>query len=94
MAGFAYQIDPKIEEPILQKNYNWELIKQHVGSSIIINSVDDRWGCNDKAGKFIFDNLGGTLIIRQGEGHMGSETFNQPYREFPFLLELVESSVI
>ena len=61
---------------------------------ILINSDNDPWGCDDKAGKFIFDNLGGTLIIRHGEGHMGSNTFNQPYREFPLLLELIESSAL
>ena len=94
VAGFAYQLDPKVEEPIIQKSYEWELIKQHVGSLIMINSDNDPWGCNDKAGKYIFDKIGGTLIIRHGEGHMGSETFNQPYREFPLLLELIESDAI
>ena len=38
----------------------------------------------------MFDKLGGTLIIRHGEGHMGSKDFGQPYKEFPFLLKLVD----
>jgi predicted alpha/beta hydrolase family esterase len=94
VAGFAYQLDPEVEDLIIQKSYNWDLIKRNVGSMILINSDNDPWGCDDKAGKFIFDNLGGTLIIRHGEGHMGSNTFNQPYREFPLLLELIESSAL
>ena len=35
-------------------------------------------------------NLGGTLIIRHGEGHMGSSKFNQPYKEFPLLTKLID----
>jgi len=34
--------------------------------------------------------FGGTLIIRHGEGHMGSDKFNQPYREFPLLEKILE----
>jgi predicted alpha/beta hydrolase family esterase len=94
VSGFAYQLDPRVEQPIIQKSYNWELIRRNVNSLIMVNSDNDPWGCNDKAGKFIFDRLGGTLIVRHGEGHMGSETFKQPYREFPFLLELIETSTI
>jgi len=75
---------------ILQKTYNWEKIRQNVDEIIFINSDNDPWGCDDKQGKMMFDNLGGTLIIRHGEGHMGSDKFNQPYKEFPFLLKLID----
>jgi hypothetical protein len=37
----------------------------------------------DKIGK-------GKLIVMKGEGHMGSDTFKQPYKEFPFLLKLID----
>lgn len=37
----------------------------------------------------MFENLGGMLIINN-EGHMGSDTFKQPYKEFPLLLKLIE----
>ncbi len=94
VAGFAYNLKPDVEEPILQKSYDWLSIKNHVGSLIMINSDNDPWGCNDKSGRYIFDNAGGTLIIRHGEGHMGSLTFNQPYREFPLLLELIKGQGI
>ena len=39
----------------------------------------------------MFDTFGGTLIIRHGEGHMGSNAMNQPYKEFPLLLKLIEN---
>jgi len=38
---------------------------------LFINSVNDPWGCNDKQGRKMFDNLGGTLVVNN-DGHMGS----------------------
>ena len=91
VAGYAR---PKGENPqpeaILQDNYDWEKIKSHVKEIIFINSDNDPWGCNDVEGKYMLDNLGGTLIIKKGEGHMGSDSFNQPYKEFPFLVKLID----
>lgn len=74
--------------PILQKEYNWEKIKNHAKEFIFINASNDPWGCDDKQGKAMQEKLGGKLIINQ-EGHMGSEGFNQPYKQFPFLIDLV-----
>lgn len=75
---------------ILQDSYNWEKIKKNAKDIIFINSSDDPWGCNDKEGLNLFQHLGGTLIIREGEGHMGSDSFNQPYTSFPLLEKLLE----
>lgn len=90
VAGYAR---PKGEdptpEPILQKDYNWDKIRRHVRDLYFINSDNDPWGCDDKEGRYMFEHLGGTLIIRHGEGHMGSDTFNQPYLEFPLLENLL-----
>ena len=78
------------EEPILQKRYNWEKIKSSVEDIILINSDNDPWGCTDAEGRYILDSIGkGKLIVMKGEGHMGSDKFKQPYKEFPFLLKLV-----
>lgn len=79
-----------LESNIIQKAYNWDKIKDSVEDIIFINSDNDPWGCDDKQGRKMFDKLGGTLIIRHGEGHMGSTTYNQPYKEFPFLLKLIK----
>ena len=90
VAGYAR---PKSEdpqpEPILQTAYNWEKIKHNVKEIIFINSDNDPWGCNDKEGAYMFKYLGGTLIVLHGEGHMGSDKFNQPYKEFPLLEKLL-----
>ncbi|MBI4170176.1 MAG: alpha/beta hydrolase [Candidatus Aenigmarchaeota archaeon] len=90
VAGYAR---PKSDDPgpelILQEKYDWGKIRQNVREIIFINSDNDPWGCNDREGYYMFENLGGTLIIRHGEGHMGSDTFNQPYKEFPLLEKLL-----
>ena len=80
----------KDAEPILQEKYDWEKIKQNVKEIIFINSDNDSWGCDDKEGYYMFKNLGGTLVIVHGEAHMGSDEFNQPYKEFPLLLKLID----
>jgi len=91
VSGYARE---KGENPqpkaILQATYNWEKIKSNSSEFIFINSDNDPWGCNDLEGRHLLDNLGGTLIIRKGEGHMGSDSFNQPYLEFPFLVKLTD----
>lgn len=68
---------------------DWEKIKQNVQDITFINSDNDPWKCDDKQGRIMLDKLGGTQIIRHGEGHMGSTTYNQPYKEFPFLAKLI-----
>ncbi len=91
VAGFA-QMKKGDEDDlsILQETYDWKKIKGNVRDIILINSSDDPWGCDDKAGWYMYQQLGGTLIIREGEGHMGSDTFEQPYQEFPLLEKLLE----
>lgn len=90
VAGFTEPLDEN-PEPILQDSYDWKKIKSNVKRLYFINSDNDPWGCDDKAGKKMFDNLGGNLIIRHGEGHMGSGKFNQPYKEFPLVLKIIEA---
>jgi uncharacterized protein len=91
VAGFGKKLE-KDEKPqaILQSSYDWEKIKKNVKDIVFINSDNDPWGCNDTEGRFMFDHLGGTQIILHGEGHMGSDTFKQPYKEFPLLVKLIE----
>lgn len=91
VAGYSFpRGKEKVQELILQKKYNWEKIKSHATNFIFINSSNDPWDCNEKQGFYMFKKLGGTLIIREGEGHMGSDSFNQPYKNFPFLEKLLE----
>ena len=97
VAGFSRQTrytppkGQKIEKQlILQNKYDWSKIKSYVKDIIFINSDNDPWGCNHLEGIHMWKNLGGTLILREGEGHMGSDSFKQPYRKFPLLEKLLE----
>lgn len=56
---------------------------------IFMNSDNDPWGCTDQAARPLASKLKATMIIPFGEGHMGSATFNQPYKEFPLVLKLI-----
>jgi uncharacterized protein len=71
----------------LKDEFDWSKIKNNCQKFIFINADNDPWGADDKQGKMMQEKLGGKLIVNH-EGHMGSETFNQPYKEIPFLLEL------
>lgn len=92
VAGYSSPL-PEGANDILWEKYDWEKIKSNVENIIFINSDNDPWGCDDKQGKRMFDKLGGTLIIKHGEGHMGSDSFNQPYKEFPLIIALVEDKL-
>src|SRR5579885_1191208 len=88
IAGFFEPL--AIPEPILQDHYDWPQIKEHCADFIFINADNDPWGCDEKTGRKLLDHVGGKLIIPKGEGHMGSDKFHQPYKEFPFLLKLID----
>jgi len=88
VAGFSYSLPGGEKDPVLQDSYDWDKIKQHVKDIAFINSVNDPWGCDDKQGRFMFDKLGGTQIICN-EGHFGSTTKNQPYKEFTLIESLI-----
>lgn len=91
VAGYARLKDVNAEkEPILQKTYDWHKIKSHAKEFYFINSDNDPWGCTDVEGRYMLDHLGGTLIVKKGEGHMGSDTYHQPYKKFPLLVKLIE----
>lgn len=89
ISGYAYPLSNEEDATLGIVNYNWKKIKTSAREFIFINSVNDPWGCSDKHGRYMFDRLGGTLVINQ-EGHMGSTKFNQPYKEFPLLLQLID----
>lgn len=93
VSGFIKPLDDD-PEPVLQETYNWKSIKNRCNKFYFINSDNDPWGCDDKAGRAMFDNLGGELLIRHGEGHMGSDSFNQPYKEFPLVYHLIKAEEV
>ena len=73
-----------------EAEFNWTKIKNKFGQIVFINSDNDPWGCDDKQGRIMLDNLGGILVIPHGQGHMGSSTYEQSYKEFPLLIKLLD----
>ena len=91
ISGYARQKPEwKNPEKILQPSCDWKKIKKNVKELIYINSDNDPWGVDDIEGRYMFDHLGGMQIIKHGEGHMGSDKFKQPYKEFPLLIKLIQ----
>lgn len=88
VSGYAKTLRKNMESEKNVDEPNWEKIKGKAKEFIFINSDNDPWGCDDKQGKIMADNLGGKLIVRH-DGHMGSTTHNQPYKEFPLLVDLI-----
>lgn len=88
VAGYSEHPYDQMEDPILQKSYEWAKIKSNAKEIIYINSVVDPWSCNAAEGRKMFDKTGGTQIIRN-EGHFGSGKWNQPYPTFPLLTALI-----
>lgn len=91
VAGFYQSIDDEgFSELMLQdEEYDWQAIKQAAKEIVLVNSDNDPWGCNDKQARPIAEKLGAKFILAESQGHMGSGYFNQPYREFPLLKELL-----
>ncbi len=90
VSGFYQPIDANPDAPLmLQDHYDWQRIRQHTRELILINSDNDPWGCNDAQARAVAAELAATFVIPIGQGHMGSETFGQPYREFPLLERLI-----
>lgn len=88
VAGYSMQLPGEEKDPILQDSYDWQKINKCSEDFVFINSVNDPWGCDDKQGRMLFDNLGGTQIIRN-EGHFGSESQDLPYTEFPLVRDII-----
>lgn len=88
VSGYAKPLPKTENDPKNQDSFDWEKIKGKAAEFIFINSDNDPWECTDVQGKIMADNLGGRQIVMH-DGHMGSQAYNQPYKEFPLLLQLI-----
>ncbi len=89
VSGYAKALRENAESEKNVDDFDWDRIRNKAEEFFFINSDNDPWTCDDKQGRIMFDNLGGSQIIRH-EGHMGSNFYNQPYKEFPLLLKLID----
>lgn len=77
------------QNAMLPDRFNWDEIRSKASEFVLINSDDDPWGCDDKQARPVAEKLGAKFIFAEGQGHMGSSSYNQPYREFPLLKSLI-----
>lgn len=95
VSGYAKPLRKQATDPMNDPSrvYNWDKIRGKAQQVTFINSDNDPWECDDTQGRKMLDELGhGILVIPKGEGHMGSQSFNQPYKEFPLLVKLIDWS--
>lgn len=89
VAGFIEDIGFGVD-PILQKKYNWKKIKNNCEEFYFVNSDNDPYKCNDKQGRAMRDELGGTQIIITDGMHFGTDEYDDVCDEFPLLVKLIE----
>lgn len=91
VAGYYTKIEDKVSDLMIEKDgYDWGKIRASAKEITLINSDNDPWGCDDKQAQPVAKKLGATFILAKGEGHMGSGTFNQPYREHNLVKQVLK----
>ncbi|HEY5695511.1 MAG TPA: alpha/beta hydrolase [Candidatus Saccharimonadales bacterium] len=94
VSGFYQDIDNGGQSILmLQDTYDWQKIRSNAKEIYLLNSDDDPWGCNDQQARQAAERLGAPLIVMFGQGHMGSNAFNQPYRQFPLVKKLLDAEL-
>ena len=86
VAGYATPPNTS-KEPVLQATYDWETIKAHVRDVYFVNSIRDPYGCDAEQARRMFEQLGGTQIVRD-DGHFGD--IDDPYPTFELLDKLID----
>lgn len=89
VSGYARALrpTPDTDEP---GPLDWAKARGKARQLTFINSDNDPWGCDDHQGRLMLDQLGGVLVVPKGEGHMGSGTYGQPYREHPLAMRMLD----
>jgi predicted alpha/beta hydrolase family esterase len=89
VAGFIRLKDMKDGDAMLMDDArDWDKIKRNGRDFFMLNSDNDPWGCDHHQGEALRQKLGGTLIVKTGDGHFGSKVFDQPYDTFPLLKDI------
>ena len=69
--------------------FNWNKIRNSCEKFYFIHSDNDKYQCGEESGNIFLKNLGGELIIKNGQGHFNLEV-SPNYNKFPILLEIIE----
>jgi predicted alpha/beta hydrolase family esterase len=89
VAGY-YEPQSDAQNSMLPDMFDWGIIRTKAREFVLINSENDPWGCTDKQARPVAEKLGAQFVFAEGQGHMGSNTYNQPYREFKVLKDVIK----
>lgn len=90
VAGYYQKLADEAGSMLPSDGFDWAAIKPKAHQFVFINSDNDPWKCTDEQAREAAQALDAPLIVNFGQGHMGSGSFNQPYREFPLLKQLLQ----
>jgi uncharacterized protein len=89
VGAFRNSLGEKNLEEIFEEPFDFEYIKGRAKKIILIHSDNDPYCPLDHA-EYLSGKLDAELIIKKGQKHFSVGTYGEEYKEFPFLLELVE----
>ncbi len=91
VSGYYSAIGDKVSDLMIEKQgYDWKSINKNAERIVLINSDNDPWGCDDAQARPVAESLDADFILAEGQGHMGSDSFNQPYRENSYIKEVIK----
>lgn len=91
VGAFKNSLGEKYLEEIFEEPFNFEYIKQKAKRIIFIHSDNDPY-CPLEHAEYLVEKLDAMLIIKDGQKHFSTGTYGEKYKEFPFLLELIENN--
>ena len=89
VSGYYQLIKGQATSLLQDREFDWMAIKSAVSEIILINSDNDPWQCDDKQARPAAQKLDAEFVLAKGQGHMGSGKFNQPYRDFALIKQLL-----
>lgn len=75
---------------LFETPFDFAKIQSRAGKFIFIHSDDDPF-CPLEGAEYLAAQLDGELIIKPGQKHFSVGTAGEKYKEFPFLLEMLEA---
>lgn len=85
VSGYYQSLPGNEQADLMLEPYDWDRIRRNAHEIVLFNSDNDPWGCDDRQARPVAEKLGAKFVFMEGEGHMGSGAFYQPYPEFPKL---------
>jgi len=91
VSGFYQSIDDEgfSELMLPAEGFDYDRIRSAADEIVLINSDNDPWGCDDKQARPVAEALGASFVLAKGQGHMGTNAFNQPMPELPLLKDIL-----